>query len=1305
MTDRTRSAPVWRKVAAAVLMLCLAVGQLTIPVRAAGSTGHPDHDTAEVLQAVTTAKIEKINTSKNYCLVGDISTKEKFEISGDGVVVNLCLNGHNLTYTSTNTFFTVGAGATLNIYDCQSETGSITTITNQANTGETIEIKGGCISGNTGTYYRALISNSGTVNLYGGALVESTTAVTNNAGALFVMDGGMIAGCKGLSNNGGGVTNKGSFTMNNGTITGNNYGGVRNTATFTMTGGSITGNKSTSAGGGVYNTGTSAVMEMAGGEISSNTATTSGGGIHLASGTVTVSGGTLTGNSAKTGGGIHAAGGTLVVTGGSVTGNTAGTYGGGVYTIGSGTVMQVSGAPDVTGNTASSGGNNVYLIYSTSSSTAKTMTLTGAFTGKMGVQSKKVASYTETANIAVPGMGYTITESDVENFTDDSGKGDDGYTLQLDDSGNMVLKYNPQKESTPENVAIDYEAEKITWMPGGTSTKSVAFLVNNVEKTIKTTPASLDVNDYLGTTVSIQKKGAAATSSVAPTLDSDPAEIEVPARPAAPDVTVDNETLTGLKDGKLHGITADMEFCDPTATTIKWCSLPDGMIDGNRDVKVDDAFWRAVKGTTSTTTKVSYPVTMQVRIKASTDANNPRFSSQVATVKVEASKIAPKYSIKVTSPDFEVTAYGYDAATMAKPLTIEATGNCDVEISTVTSSNTNFVLNKKGSGMAALDEKNMEYTIAPKAGLTEGEYSANITVTYKTGGSTAKETVPVAFQVKCADQIKPSAPTKKTITTSSISINAVAANSVSGTAAKYACYLKSEEDAWSADSATWTANTSFSSLKSGTTYCIVARYPATSKQYNASPVSDMLEVTTIGADPKNIKLNANGGTLTDEDGNSVSTLTLQTKGNKKLDSLPTPTPPTSPDELKFLGWYTSSSSTTTLVTLEREYTSNATIYAQWGYYVELNLNGGSLSKAFIGYRYSTTSSTTLPTPAKEGFTFDGWYESSDFSGSAVTSISSKTTGDKTFYAKWEANTYALTWNLDGGTLNNPPASYQYGTALSLPQPTKDGYAFGGWYTDAAFSGTAVTGISATDMGDKTFFAKWVDSPTPSPIPTPTPTPTPMPTPVPGGTPTAGPTGDPSGPTAGPGGDSSEDSTVWDSTDPYEVPVISETRVPAVRLVVPESVGFIVNPYRLEVNAEHLGGGAAETGQIICPTQYLENRSEAPISVAISVTGTCADTVSFVSAPPASGGGKAAFLQLTAQAVADGQTAISAGAEKTTLSLEEAAPSPVVLSKEGGPNSWLAFAFTGSVQDDPDEPWTEEDTFGAVLVFQFTLMSN
>ena len=43
---------------------------------------------------------------------------------------------------------------------------------------------------------------------------------------------------------------------------------------------------------------------------------------------------------------------------------------------------------------------------------------------------------------------------------------------------------------------------------------------------------------------------------------------------------------------------------------------------------------------------------------------------------------------------------------------------------------------------------------------------------------------------------------------------------------------------------------------------------------------------------------------------------------------------------------------------------------------------------------------TLPTPTKDDFDFAGWFTTADFSDTAVQSIESGTTGNKTFYAKW-----------------------------------------------------------------------------------------------------------------------------------------------------------------------------------------------------------------------------------------------------------------------------------------------------------------
>ena len=145
--------------------------------------------------------------------------------------------------------------------------------------------------------------------------------------------------------NGRGVWVKGTFIMYGGAISGNNCvygdgGGVYVDGTFIMYGGTIKENKSTDSGGVDANCRTFA---MYGGTITGNEAVNGwGGGISLNMGyspsgvKAIISGGAITNNkAADMGGGIHIANGTLTLSGDTtITGNTCGadSYGGGVST-------------------------------------------------------------------------------------------------------------------------------------------------------------------------------------------------------------------------------------------------------------------------------------------------------------------------------------------------------------------------------------------------------------------------------------------------------------------------------------------------------------------------------------------------------------------------------------------------------------------------------------------------------------------------------------------------------------------------------------------------------------------------------------------------------------------------------------------------------------------------------------------------------------------------------------------------------------------------------------------------------------
>lgn len=92
-----------------------------------------------------------------------------------------------------------------------------------------------------------------------------------------------------------------------------------------------TATSTTTCGGGIY---TEADVTMSGGSISSNTAG-NGGGVYVNGGDFTMTGGTISGHSATYGGGIYAAAGSdLYIEGGTVENNTASTNGGGIYGIG-----------------------------------------------------------------------------------------------------------------------------------------------------------------------------------------------------------------------------------------------------------------------------------------------------------------------------------------------------------------------------------------------------------------------------------------------------------------------------------------------------------------------------------------------------------------------------------------------------------------------------------------------------------------------------------------------------------------------------------------------------------------------------------------------------------------------------------------------------------------------------------------------------------------------------------------------------------------------------------------------------------
>ena len=130
------------------------------------------------------------------------------------------------------------------------------------------------------------------------------------------------------------------------------------------------------------------------------------------------------------------------------------------------------------------------------------------------------------------------------------------------------------------------------------------------------------------------------------------------------------------------------------------------------------------------------------------------------------------------------------------------------------------------------------------------------------------------------------------------------------------------------------------------------------------------------------------------------------------------------------------------------------------------------------YTHGTAQTLAEAPDPREGYTFEGWFDNDQFEGEEVTEIPASATGDKTFYAKWTAIEYTITYYSIVGDEKTEltglePATYTTESGATLPTEisvVREGWVFEGWcsYT----SGPQVTQIAPGTTGNKTFYVRW-----------------------------------------------------------------------------------------------------------------------------------------------------------------------------------------------------------------------------------------
>ena len=178
------------------------------------------------------------------------------------------------------------------------------------------------------------------------------------------------------------------------------------------------------------------------------------------------------------------------------------------------------------------------------------------------------------------------------------------------------------------------------------------------------------------------------------------------------------------------------------------------------------------------------------------------------------------------------------------------------------------------------------------------------------------------------------------------------------------------------------------------------------------------------------------------------------------------------------------------ITLDNQGATNAgTKQVYYQYNSTKTINGTTC------YYYTNSSLTTclsggynINKPSKTGYTFKGYYTSTNGSGTNYVNSSGtfinnayKTIGNKTLYASWQANTYTITYNANGGSGAPASQSYTYDPNndtvfyLSSTIPSRSGYTFLGWnISSTATSATYSAGQrwGTNNANNYTLYAVW-----------------------------------------------------------------------------------------------------------------------------------------------------------------------------------------------------------------------------------------
>ena len=844
-----------------------------------------------------------------YVVNSNVTISDRVTVTGD---VHLILtDGASLDAAQG---VNVGAGNSLTIYGQSDGTGKLTA------TGGVFQAGIGGNSNQSGT----ITINGGTVTATGGDGGAGIGGGKEDEGGTITINGGTVnatgsTDAAGIGGGGGG--NGGNITINGGTVT-----ATGSTTPYSGSAGI--------GGGGVYGSGGTIIIR--GGTVIANGAGGAGigGGSSGAGGTITISGGTViatgSGSPGIGGGGGFGAAGTFST---GEDGNAV------IFAIGNGTddtrieeedtsswdcvffkgtSGQVYGEVTLEDNLTIDSERTLTIPAGTSLTIPTDVTLTvngeitntgtlnirGSITGTGSITQKFKQTVREPTASASQVTDTTLT---IETVTKPEGAIGDvqyGYTTENETEVPAERWSNsptfsglaPATEYTIyvrysgngfyEPVVSDGAAVYTAYSAPG---EGVGYTVNYNDETLTIT-SDYEVNtaeDFTGTAIAsgsslvayidgtlyirhkADKGGAPASAAVA---------VSIPARPAAPSLTIDNEAEgVTIPSGYFYNTTSEDYSNTWTQGEGSLVKIEPGSSIYIYQSATDRAFKSAVQ-TLTAPERASTPTLPTINYE------NETLSGTTTAMEYALGQNVPS-QWEDCSDNMSLTSFGWDgseavtiqfrtAATennyasdpTAESLTIPARrpapdapsvdDKTDTSITITTLDGVEYRLGTDGSwqtGTGSITFNDLsagtEYTIyARYPAVTEGENPA-----FASGSASTQVTT------KSNQTAAPTAPTMSSRTTNSVTLNAI--SSAGQGTVQYGYTAAGDSSDYH-----WQESTKFSGLEPGTAYTFYARYAETD-DYEASPVSTGTSIVTLGAEGGDTL--ADGETITTGDGTTI----------------------------------------------------------------------------------------------------------------------------------------------------------------------------------------------------------------------------------------------------------------------------------------------------------------------------------------------------------------------------------------------------------------------------------------------------